>query len=91
MAAGPQRRYRSPGVSLVTAFPKPKHLDDETFYARWHGSHTPMSLEIHPLTRYVRNSVARCLTPGAPPYRAIVSESVESLEVAADPERFYGS
>ena len=39
----------------------------------------------------MRNSVARCLTPGAPPYRAIVSESVESLEVAADPERFYGS
>jgi len=39
----------------------------------------------------VRNAVARALTPGAPPYRAIVNESVASLEIAADPEQFYSS
>jgi hypothetical protein len=82
---------RSPGVALVTTFPKPEHLDDETFYACWHGSHTPLSLEIHPLLHYVRNAVARVLTPGAPPYRAIVNESVATLEIAADPELFYSS
>jgi len=82
---------RSPGVSLLTTFGKPQGLDDDTFYARWHGSHTPLSLEIHPLLRYVRNSVARVLTPGAPPLRAIVSEAVASLEIAADPVRFFGS
>lgn len=82
---------RSPGVALVSTFPKKEGLDDETFYARWHGSHTPLSLEIHPLLHYVRNAVVRALTPGAPPYRAIVNESVASLEIAADPERFYGS
>lgn len=80
----------SPGVATFTTFPKPRHLDDELFFARWHGSHGPLSLEIHPLTRYVRNSVARVLTPGAPPLRAIVSESVESASIAADVEIFYG-
>lgn len=82
---------RSPGVTLVTTFPKPEKLDDATFLDRWHGSHTPLSLEIHPLLQYVRNAVARPLTPGAPPFRAIVAETVASAEVAADPERFYRS
>jgi hypothetical protein len=80
----------SPGIALVTTFPKPEAIDDETFFARWHGSHGPLSLELHPLTRYVRNSVARRLTPDAPPFRAIVSESVASPAIAADVEKFYG-
>ena len=82
---------RSPGVTLVAAFPKPDRIDDETFFRRWHGSHTPLSLEIHPLYRYVRNSVARALTPGAPPFRAIVEERVRTLREFADPLLFYGS
>ena len=82
---------RSPGVHLVTTFPRPDRLDAETFYARWHGSHTPLSLEIHPLLQYNRNSVARVLTPGAPPFGAVVNESVASAEIAADPIAFYRS
>ena len=82
---------RSPGVALVTTFPKPDTIDDEAFYRCWHGSHTPLSLEIHPLLHYVRNVAARSLTPGAPPFRAIVNESVASAEIAATPELFYGS
>ena len=81
---------RSPGVSFVSLLPKREGIDDETFYRNWHGSHTPLSLEIHPLTRYVRNSVLRPLTPGAPPHRAIVCESVPSVEHAVDPALFYG-
>jgi hypothetical protein len=90
----PMREWKageaSPGIALVTTFPKPETIDDETFYARWHGSHGPLSLELHPLTRYVRNAVARVLTPGSPQIRAIVSESVESVAVACDVEKFYG-
>ena len=48
---------------LVTALKRRSGLDSETFYARWHGSHTPLSLEVHPLLHYVRNTVARSLTP----------------------------
>ena len=81
---------RSPGVNFVSAFTKLPRVDDEAFFRQWHGSHTPLSLELHPLTSYIRNSVARSLTPGAPTLRAIVNESVASLDVAADEDVFYG-
>jgi len=79
----------SPGIAIFTTFPRPASLDSETFYARWQGSHGPLSLELHPLTRYVRNAVFRPLTEGAPMLDAIVSESVASCAVASDVEQFY--
>lgn len=82
-------RRRSPGATLVTAFPKPERLSDEQFYGHWHGSHTPLSFEIHPFKQYVRNAVARSLTPDAPPYRGIVEERVAELEDALDMRRFF--
>jgi hypothetical protein len=82
---------RSPGVTLWTAFPKPDRVSDEEFYTRWHGSHTPLSFEIHPLWEYTRNAVARAVTAGAPPYRAIVEERFRSLEEITDPMKFFGS
>lgn len=82
---------RSPGVTLVAAFPKARDIDAATFFFEWQERHTPLSLSMHPLTRYVRNSVARLLTPDAPPYWALVEERVAELRDLADPERFYGS
>lgn len=82
---------RSPGVTLWTAFPKPERISDEEFFARWHGSHTPLSFEIHPLWQYTRNAVARVLTPSAPPHRAIVEERFRTLEDLLDPNRFFGA
>jgi hypothetical protein len=82
---------RSPGVTLWTAFPKPERLSDEAFYERWHGHHTPLSFAIHPLWEYTRNAVARVLTPGAPPHRAIVEERFRTLEDLLDPNRFFGA
>jgi hypothetical protein len=80
---------KSPGVTLFTAFPKPDRLTDEQFYGHWHGSHTPLSFEIHPLWRYIRNAVARPLTAGAPPYRGIVEERFRELEDVLDMERLF--
>jgi hypothetical protein len=82
---------RSPGVTLWTAFPKPERVSDEVFYARWHGSHTPLSFKIHPLWEYTRNAVARVLTPGAPLYRAIVEERFRTVDDLVDPMKFFGS
>ena len=65
-------------------------LSDEDFFGRWHGSHTPLSLRIHPLTRYIRNTVTRPITPAAPAYRGIVFESVASLEILNDVDAFFG-
>jgi len=55
---------RSPGVTHFTWFPKPARLSDEEFFRAWHEVHTPFSFELHPLRwEYVRNAVARPLTP----------------------------
>lgn len=81
---------RSPGVKMISVFEQPARLSRAEFIARWHGSHTPLSLEIHPLWRYVRNVVARPLTDGAPNYAGIVEEHVRELADLTDPARFYG-
>ena len=80
---------KSPGATLVTAFPKPERLSDEEFYAHWHGSHTPLSLEIHPFWRYVRNAVARRVTADGPAYRGIVEERVRDIEDLIDITRLF--
>jgi len=81
---------RSPGAKMVSVFEQPARLLREEFIARWHGSHTPLSLEIHPLWRYVRNVVARPLTPSARNLAGIVEEHVRELADITDPARFYG-
>ena len=50
---------RSPGVKQITMFDKRSDIDDAQFFARWHGSHTPLTFEVHPVCLYVRHAVAR--------------------------------
>ena len=82
---------RSPGQSITTVFDKRPDIDDDRFYALWHGEHTPLSFEIHPFNSYIRNTVLRPLTPGAPPLRSIVYEAVPMAEDMFDLHRFFGS
>ncbi len=70
---------------------KPESLPYGIFIQRWHGSHTPLSLEVHPLWAYVRNAVARRLTPDAPDFLGIVEEQFLSIEDVSDPDRFFSS
>jgi len=82
-----------PGEWLThfTWFPKPDRLSDEDFFHGWHMIHTPSSALLHPLRQgYVRDAVARTLTPGSPPVRAIVSEFFAE-DVYLDPARLFGS
>jgi hypothetical protein len=80
---------RSTGVVMLTLMERPERLTPEDWYAHWYGTQTPMSTEIQPRIRYVRNAVARPLTPGAPPYQGIVEEAWPSAETINDPMRFY--
>ena len=81
----------SPGVTHFTWFPKPERLTAEAFYRGWHEVHTPASFELHPLRwEYVRNAVARVVTPGSPRVDAIVVERF-ATEDYIDPSRLYGS
>lgn len=79
---------RSPGVSLLTCFPALAGLDAEDFFARWHGSHSALTFEIHPIRRYVRNAIVRRLGDG-PAADALVTESF-AVDDLLDPSRFYG-
>ena len=82
---------QSPGVTHFTWFPRPERLTPEAFYHGWHEIHTPESFELHPTRwEYVRNAVARVLTPGSPRADAIVVERF-SIEDYKDPARLYGS
>lgn len=81
---------RSPGVTVLTALCRLPDLDDDTFFARWHGSHSKLTFEIHPVRRYVRNTVVRALTPTPLPFDAIVPECF-AVDDVVDPARFYGA
>jgi hypothetical protein len=80
---------RSPGVVMLTLMEQPDRLTDAEWYGHWYGTQTPMSTAIQPRIRYVRNAVARPLTPGAPPYRGIVEEAWPSVGHVNDPMLFY--
>jgi hypothetical protein len=82
---------RSPGIITLTVFDKPAGMDDETFYGHWYGHQSPMSEEMQPRSRYVRNAVVRAVTPGAPRYRAIVEESWPSVEHVTNLHTFFGA
>jgi hypothetical protein len=95
----PQPRVRdwpdgiqTPGMTHFSWFPKPDRLTDEEFFHGWHEVHTPKTPALHPLrVEYVRDAVARVLTPGSPPLRALVSERWPTIEDYTDPARLYGS
>lgn len=78
-------------LTHFTWFPKPERLSEDEFFHGWHMVHTPSSARLHPLRKgYVRDAVARTLTPGSPPVRAIVSEYFDE-DVYLDPPRLFGS
>ena len=82
---------RSPGVKQITMFDKRADIDDAQFFARWHGSHTPLTFEVHPVCLYVRHAVARAVTDGAPRWRGIVEEGLCEVEDLTDPMRYFSA
>lgn len=88
----PQNPSAAAGLlTHLSWFPKPERLSDEEFYRGWQEGHTPTTFALHPLrVGYVRDAVARVLTPGSPPVRAIVSEYFVPADYE-DPRRLFGS
>ena len=80
---------RSPGVLAVTLLTRPRRFSQEKWLRRWHGRMSPISEEIQPRQRYVRNVVKRRLTADALPFDGIVEEAWPSPEHIADPYLFY--
>jgi hypothetical protein len=79
---------RTPGITMLALLEKPQRLAFDEWIAIWHGSHTPLAMEIQSTFRYVRNVVARPLTQGAPPWRGLVEEAFPT-DAVTDLERWY--
>ena len=68
---GPPRSWpdgeRSPGVLTVALLQQHPDQSFDEWITRWHTRISPITEEIQPRTRYVRNAVFRPITEGAPP------------------------
>ncbi len=80
---------RSPGVLTVALLQRHPDQSFEEWMARWHTRISPITEEIQPRTRYVRNAVFRPITEGAPTVAGIVEEAWPSLDHVTDPMLFY--
>ena len=81
---------KSPGVCLLTLFQKKKRITHETFLHRWHNSHTPLSLKIHPLWNYNRNVVTEKLHDSCFDWHGIVEEHFRTSSDLLNPVKFFG-
>jgi hypothetical protein len=82
---------RSPGLLTVSLIHRPAGLDYRTWIERWHGTQSPLSGELQPRCRYVRNEVVRPITAGAPEIHGIVEEAWPSAAHVADPMLFFNA
>ena len=79
---------RTPGITMLALLEKPERLGMTDWLALWHDQHSPLAIEIQCTFRYVRNVVARALTPEAPPWLGLVEEAFPDGAVT-DLERWY--
>ena len=82
---------RSPGVLTVALIHRPAGLGYREWINRWHGTQSPVSAELQPRTRYVRNEVVRALSEEAPEIGGIVEEAWPSTGHVADPMLFFNA
>lgn len=80
----------TPGICLLTLFRKRKDISFDSFLDRWHNSHTPLSLKIHPLWYYNRNVSRIKLTEDTADWDGIVEEQFKTKSDLLNPVRFFG-
>lgn len=79
-----------PGVCLFTLFRKRKDIPYDVFIDRWHNSHTPLSLKIHPLWNYNRNVATKKLVESSENWDGIVEEQFKTQSELLNPIQFFG-
>ena len=80
----------TPSPILLNMLRKKPGIGDEEYVRRWHGGHTPLSLEVHPLWYYQRNVILKPVTEGAEPSDGIVIEACPTRAHLLNPVRFFG-
>ncbi|MCX6283719.1 MAG: EthD domain-containing protein [Bacteroidetes bacterium] len=81
----------TPGVCLLTLFRRKTGTSHEAFLDRWHNSHTPLSLKIHPLWHYSRNVVLDSVTGSSEHWEGIVEEHFRRRMHLLNPFSFFGN
>lgn len=81
----------TPGICLLTLFKQKKGINYDTFINRWHYSHTPLSLRIHPLWHYNRNVINKKLTSDSENWDGIVDEHMRTKSELLNPFKFFGN
>ena len=82
---------KTPGVCLLTLFRRKKGVDFDRFIDRWHNSHTPLSLKIHPLWHYNRNVITGREPESCEPWEGIVEEHTRHRSELLNPFKFFGN
>ncbi|MGB5812936.1 MAG: hypothetical protein WBG86_20555 [Polyangiales bacterium] len=80
----------TPTPILLTVLHKKPGISFEEYIERWHGGHTPLSLQIHPLWYYQRNVISQPITEGADACDGIVLEACPTKQDLLNPVRFFG-
>ena len=80
---------RSPAVLTVCLIHRPRNSGYTEWIRHWHDVQSPVSAEIQPRMRYVRNEVVRPVTEGAPDVNGIVEEAWPSPAHITDPMLFF--
>jgi len=80
----------TPGICLLTLFNQKAGIDYGTFIDRWHNSHTPLSLKLHPLWHYNRNVVEVRDSVNTENWDGIVEEHFKTRAELLNPFKFFG-
>jgi hypothetical protein len=86
----PGEDERIAALCTVALLEKPAGMDYEAWREQWQGHHTKVAIETQSTFLYIQNVVVRALTPGAPPWTAIVEECFPPA-AATDPMVFYAA
>jgi hypothetical protein len=81
----------TPGTCLLTLFHRKPGIDYDNFIHRWHNSHTPLSLKLHPLWNYNRNVVLQTVSENPSWYDGIVEEQTRTRAELLNPFKFFGN
>jgi hypothetical protein len=79
---------RTPGFSTVSCIEPRPDLTHAQFIDTWWYVQRDVAIETQSTFSYVRNEVVRALSPGAPPWAAVVEEGFP-IEALTDPMAFY--
>lgn len=79
---------RTRGTTMLALLERPARLGSDEWIQIWHSAHSPLALELQSTYLYVRNVVARALTPDAPAWQGLVEEGFPT-DAITDPMRWY--